>query len=292
MNLTSTPKKKNKETVNQQLNKLFSKWKEKRHYDDSVFVSDGLVYKNAPWKMEKEEELAGTKTDVEIDKLWKESPLRIVFLLKDTPDTWGDDIRQWMILDTKESAQCRNLSGGRVGRTGFLPNIAKILFGIRYIKELKYDNFEDFKKKYTERIVKSWSKLPFAFVETKKIAGNPNVSIKEIQEFLKNDGEFLMQELDYLQPNVIICTCDPQFDFITTKYLANEVIDESDKKVYKYPYDPYFECCLWYYHERNTAVVKSYHPTNRGKIQWTIFERVVSPFRKLLKEKPQFFEKL
>ncbi len=279
-------------TINQQLNILFNNWKNARHYDDSKFVSDGLVYKKAPWKMEKEEEIAGTKSDTEIDMLWKESPLRIVFLLKDTPDTWGDDIRQWMILDTEESAQARNLSGGRIGRTGFLPNIAKMLFGIRYIKELKYKDFTDFEMKYKERIVKAWNELPFAFVETKKIAGKPQVSINEIQEFLENDGEFLEQELDCLQPNVIICTCDPQFDFITTKYLANEMIDENDKIVYKYPCDPYFDCCLWYYRERNIVVVKSYHPTNRGKRQWTIFERVVSPFRKLLGDNPQFFEKM
>lgn len=279
-------------TINQQLNTLFDDWKKMRGYDESKFVSDGLVYKKAPQKMEKEEDIVGTTSDIEIDKLWNESPLKIAFLLKDTPDSCGDDIRQWMILDTKVSEQSRNLSGGRVGRTGFLPNIAKMLFGIRYIKELEYDNFEEFKTKYKERMVKAWNELPFAFVETKKIAGKPHVSIREIKEFLKNDGGFLMQELDYLQPNVIICTCYPQFDFITTKYLANEKIEESDKIEYKYPCDPYFDCCLWYYCERNIAVVKSYHPTNQGKSQWTIFERIISPFRKLLKENPQFFEKM
>ncbi|MBR4116087.1 MAG: hypothetical protein IKK40_08755, partial [Bacteroidales bacterium] len=249
------------ETINQQLNKLFNDWKKERQYDDSVFVSDGLVYKNAPWKMEKEEDLAGTKTDAEIDKLWNESPLRIAFLLKDTPDTWSDDIRQWMILDTKESAQCRNLSGGRVGRAGLLPNIARILFGIHNIKSLehkdivnsneKYKDFVDFKKRQGNMIVKSWNSLPFAFVESKKIAGKPNVPLTEIKEFLKKDGRFIIQELDYLQPNIIICTCDPQFDFITTKYLANETIKEKDKIVYKYSIAPYFECCLWYYREKN-----------------------------------------
>ena len=35
-------------TINQQLNALFEKWKEERHYSGNVFVSDGLVYKNAP----------------------------------------------------------------------------------------------------------------------------------------------------------------------------------------------------------------------------------------------------
>lgn len=279
-------------TINQQLNMLFNNWKKACDYDDTKFVSDGLVYKKAPWKMEKEQDIAGTNVDIEIDNLWKESPLKIAFLLKDTPDTWGDDIRQWMILDTKESAQARNLSGGRVGRTGFLPNIAKMLFGIRYIKELECENFTDFKTKYKERIVKAWNELPFALVETKKIAGKPKVSKEEIQDFLDNDGEFLMQELDYLQPNVIICTCDPQFDFITTKYLANEIIEESDKKVYKYPCSPHFDCCLWYYHEKNIVVVNSYHPTNRGKSQWTIFERVISPFRKLLADNPEFFKKM
>ena len=47
-------KRKNMETINQKLNKLFKNWKEARHYDESVFVSDGLVYKKAPWKMEQD----------------------------------------------------------------------------------------------------------------------------------------------------------------------------------------------------------------------------------------------
>lgn len=279
-------------TINQQLNALFEKWKKKRNYSENVFVSDGLVYKNAPWKMKEEEDISGTEADMEVEQLWNDSPLRIAFLLKDTPDSKDDDsgcddVRQWMILDTPESEQSRNLAGGRVGRTGFLPNIARILYGLRYIKQLEYTDFEDFKSKYKSQIVEAWNTLPFAFVETKKIAGKKKVDVKIINDFLETDGYLLKEELDILQPNIIICTCaEPQFKFVTEEYLGSEEISEEDKILYRYPDAESVECCLWYYRKKGVVVIKSYHPTYRGKIPWTIFERVISPMRALLKKYP------
>ena len=279
-------------TINQQLNALFEKWKKERHYGENVFVSDGLVYKNAPWDMKEEEDIAGTEADMEVEQLWNDSPLRIAFLLKDTPDSKDDDsgcddVRQWMILDTPESEQSRNLTGGRVGRTGFLPNIARILYGLRYIKQLEYTDFEDFKSKYKSQIVEAWNTLPFAFVETKKIAGKKKVDVKIINDFLETDGYLLKDELDILQPNIIICTCaEPQFKFVTEEYLGSEEISEEDKILYRYPQAESVECCLWYYRKKGVVVIKSYHPTYRGKIPWTIFERVISPMRALLKKYP------
>ena len=278
-------------TINQQLDELFKRWKKERNYSDNVFVSDGLVYKKALRKIKWEEEIAGSEEDINVEKLWNTSPLRIAFLLKDTNDRGRDDVRKWMVLDTPESKQSRNLTGGRIGKTGFLPNIARILYGLRYIKQLKYADFEDFKSKYKSQIVDAWNELPFAFVESKKVAGKKSVTVKEIMNFLKSDGDLLKEELNYLKPNVIVCTCDDaQFEFITQNYLAGEFIEECDKIEYVYDDAEFVDCCLWYYQRRNLAVVKSYHPTNRGKIQWTIFERVISPFRKLLERHPEFFE--
>jgi len=277
------------ETINQQLNVLFEKWKDERKYDSAFFVSDGLVYKyNAAWALENESDtIVGSIADVFVDELWKASPLRVAFLLKDTPDHWSDDIRQWLLLETPDGEHSRALSGGRVGKTGLLPNMARILYGLRYIKQLKYADFEDFKCKYKNQIVEAWNTLPFAFVETKKIAGKPSVSETEIKQYIDTDGHLLKEELDILQPNVIICTCaDPQFKFITEEYLANEDINEEDKIMYRYPDAEFVECCLWYYRKKGVIVIKSYHPTYRGKIPWTIFERVISPMRALLKKYP------
>lgn len=276
-------------TINQQLNALFEKWKDERKYDSAFFVSDGLVYKyNKKWAIEKESDsVVGSVADVFIDELWKFSSLRIAFLLKDTPDHWNDDIRQWLLLDTNNGEHTRTLSGGKVSKTGFLPNIARILFGLAGIKELKYADFDDFKRKFNEQIIETWNTLPFAFVETKKIAGNPSVSIGEIKKYLRTDGYLLKEELDILQPNIIICTCaEPQFKFVTEKYLGSEEISEEDKILYRYPQAESVECCLWYYRKKGVVVIKSYHPTYRGKIPWTIFERVISPMRALLKKYP------
>ena len=187
-------------TINQQLNDLFEKWKDERKYNPAFFVSDGLVYKyNKKWAIEKESDtIVGSIADVFIDELWKSSPLRVTFLLKDTPDHWNDDIRQWLLLNTEDGEHTRALSGGKVGKTGFIPNIARILFGLDSIKELKYADFDDFKQKFKEQIIETWNTLPFAFIETKKIAGNPSVSEGEIKKYLKTDGYLLKEELDIL----------------------------------------------------------------------------------------------
>ena len=212
------------DTINQQLDELFKEWKDS--YNDhpeqlELFATDGLVYKyKKKWEFKKEAPtLAGSDVDIFVEDEWNKSPLKVVFLLKDKSDESGGDVRQWFLYGNEDGECSRNLSGRNVGKTGFLPNMARMLYGIKKIKELEYKNFDEFKKKYKKEIIKEWNTLPFAFVETKKIAGKPQVSDKEIQSYLDNDGEFLKEELDYLQPNVIICTCDPQFDFITRNIL-------------------------------------------------------------------------
>ena len=80
-------------------------------------------------------------------------------------------------------------------------------------------------------------------------------------------------------------------NIINDDYLPFEEINEDDKILYRYPKAESVECCLWYYRKKGIIVIKSYHPTYRGKIPWTIFERVVSPMRALLKKHPEFFEK-
>lgn len=48
------------------------------------------------------------------------------------------------------------------------------------------------------------------------------------------------------------------------------------------------DCCLYYYPIEKVVVIKSYHPTNLGKKggKRTIYERVMRPFHKLMKDYP------
>ena len=257
-----------------QLNQLFQEWMEGLTKEEkNLFCKDGLMLK-------------AYKTEKSIDTLWDESQRKVMFVLKDknTPD--GDDTRLWLV-DGKNGEKTRNLCGGNIGRTGFMPNIARILFGILYWEQLEYKNFEEFMQKYEKKIIETFNTMPFAFVEAKKLAGYSSVKQQELQKAIDKDGDFLMREIEILNPNIIVC-CDAedtQFDYIA-KRLEDQEMDK-DRIItinYKYPRAPHFNCHLRYYPTLNKAVIKSYHPTRRGKgkADWVIYEKVISPFRQLL----------
>ena len=269
---------------NKLLDTLFNCWLDELDEESkNKFCLDGLMYK-----------YGHPKTDV--DKQWEMTKRRVMFLLKDNPDGEKQDIRNWLI-DEKNGENVRNLSGGQVGKTGFLPNIARMLYG--FLKtDINSDNFPNFE---TVSVAKNevkdvFNTAPFAFVESKKNAGKSTVSSKEINAALKRDEKFLKKEIDILRPNIIVC-CDADdevFKFVTERYFLNakpEKIEyrfgiwNGEKEVIEKGMKP---CCLWYYPEHNVVVVKSYHPTRLGKDDWMIYERVISPFRKFLREHPNF----
>ena len=247
-----------------QLNELFQEWMHDLSGEDrNLFCKDGLMLK-------------AYKTEKSIDTLWDESPRRVMFILKDknTPD--GDDTRLWPV-DGKHGIEIRELCGGNIGQTGFFPNIARILYGLT-VQTIGYSQLE------MQKVKDNWNALPFAFVEAKKLAGYSSVKSSDIENALKKDGEFLMREIDILNPNILVCcdADDTQFNYITQQYDSVEK-GEIISIEYKYPIKPCFTCCLRYYPTINKVVIKSYHPTRIGKAgDWIIYEKVVSPFRQLL----------
>ena len=48
----------------------------------------------------------------------------------DNPDGWATDLRIWLIGDGENYNHNRALCGGKVGKTGFLPNIARMFYGL------------------------------------------------------------------------------------------------------------------------------------------------------------------
>ena len=244
-----------------QLNELFAEWMEcLDDTDKPLFCKDGLMLK-------------AYQTEKSIDKLWDESPRRVMFVLKDknTPD--GDDTRLWL-TDGKRGKMNRELNGGEVTKTGFLPNIARILYGL-VVETKGYDQLD------MEKVVEVWNTVPFAFVEAKKLAGYSTVDKPQIEQALEKEGHFLLREIEILNPNIIVC-CDAedtQFDFITSEF---EKIEKGESIEYKYPEKPHFICGLRYYPTLNKVVIRSFHPTRIGKAgDWAIYEKVISPFRQI-----------
>ena len=254
---------------NNLLDELFSRWMlGLSEEQQSLFCKDGLMVK-------------ADQPSEFVDEKWETSQRRVMFLLKDknTPD--GDDTRLWLI-DQKNGEHNRRLSGGNVGKTGFLPNIARLFYGLLNTNASHRVTFDEVKKTKKEEVKRIWNVEPFAFIETKKLAGYSSVSHKEMQMALERDEAFLKEEIDILQPNIIVCcdADDSQFDFITQRYFAGI---ETEKIGYTYPDAKMKPCCLWFYPTKKVAVIKSYHPSRLGKADWMIFERVISPFHELVK---------
>lgn len=253
---------------NKQLDEqLFNRWIEVA--DKGKFCKDGLMLKY------------GYPPEF-VDEQWEKVSRRVLFLVKDNPDGWGHDTRRWLI-DGAEAEHCRNLKDGRVGRSGFIPNIAKILYGLLNVAKDNPVANSQVEQEF-DKVRECFNTIPFAFVEAKKIAGKKSVSRTAMKEAIEQDKAFLKEELDILRPNIIVCcdAGDTQFKYITQYYL-------SDRKPIKHEAlygKESFSCCLWYYPSETPkdriAVVKSYHPTTRGKAKWAIYERVISPFRWLL----------
>jgi len=238
---------------------------------DSLFEcwNDGLD-KVSRMKFCKDGIMLKADQTIDVDELWETSSRRIMFLLKDCPDGWGYDTRT-MLIDEKNGEANRNL------KNTFTKKLAKILYGL-------YENKGEINDRYVnehiDKVKETWNSIPFAFIETKKLAGDKDVSSAEMTYALKKDKLFLAKEIDILRPTIIVCFDGENniFNYVTQEYFMG--VEPSYKNQYKYP-DAKFNCCIYYYEQNNTVVINSFHPSYVEE-EWVFLERVLSPFRSLL----------
>lgn len=256
---------------NDLLSELFKQWIENYNEEDRErFCQDGLMLKN--------------DSSLNVDFLWEHSPRRVVFMLKDCPDGTGYDTREILTdkFGTEKGHKNRNL------KVKFLRNLAKLLYGLIEMSPLNVDEFNDkYVNKRIPEVVKCWNTKPFAFIESKKLAGGKTVSEKTILDSLDHDEFFLKKELDILRPNIIVCcnaTGDSIFNFVTQKYfygidaikIGGEYILDDGRIVAD------MRTCLWYFPSNNVVVIKAFHPSVAAN--WKVLEKVLSPFRSFIRD--------
>ena len=262
---------------NSELDELFKEWIASYPQEANAtdrFCKDGLVLKN------------GGSND--INRAWADAERRIMFLLKDCPDGWGYDVRE-LLTKGPNAEKVRELksprSSGR-GGTGFYKNMGLILHGLCSLTEenrgeINYGN--QAKPGNKKALIDTFNNVPFAIVESKKLAGGPTCPADILNAALETDGKFLAKEIDILEPNIIVC-CDAQgtiFDTVVRCCFNGNVPDNEHRWVYRHP-DSDFECKLYYYESRGILLFNSFHLTRRGKEAWEIYEAVISPFRQFL----------
>lgn len=257
---------------NQLLSNLFLDWiKSYPAEKQYLFCRDGIMLKNDP--------------AINVNLLWEKSQRKVAFLLKDCPDGWGYDTRK-MLLDEYGEEQGRKNRELKV--PSFLQNLAKLLYGLLEMSPKNVDT--PFNNQYVDKrmdeVIDYWNTKPFAFIESKKLAGTKTVKESEIIEALDKDELFLIKELDILSPNIIVCcngTGDSIFNFVTQKYFMGKMPQKIggdyivNGKVIKN-----MQTCLWYYPDDNVVVIKAFHPS--GAKPWEVQEKVLSPFRTFIRE--------
>lgn len=240
-------------TTNQQLDKLFSFWKNESPTDN--FVKDGIM-------------LLPNKTDEEIDLLWKSSPIRIAYLLKDNNQqggTWDDDARAWLIHE-KSGAETREL------KKMFWRRLAELHYGLSNSSKEHLLWGEEVKNKF-DRVKEFFSTTPFAFVECKKQPGKNTIKDVELNANIEKYRWFLEMELRTIDANILVCMGHPQYDFVRQMYakydIINIVVNKNNNVAHLYyipakrtvvllaehpsvprgGYVSYYECIYWAYSE-------------------------------------------
>ncbi len=268
-------KKQLNEGYNADLNKLFDEWinsyeTDKRH----LFCQDGLVIKH-------KDESSG----YDINKEWHDAERKIMFIVKDCPDGWGYDTRRLLVGYEDNEMSQKNALKTRMLKSAHFKNIARILYGLRYMTESNKGEELSNQLKNDASITQAFNDIPFAYIEAKKLAGDKSCPSAKLRKVLEHDGAFLSKEIEILRPNIIVC-CDSKgdiFNNVVKTHFQNRIPCED--AIWDYVYELEngekcdFGCKLYYYKEEGVLLFQSYHPTPFGTDGWKIYEKVLSPFR-------------
>lgn len=242
----------NSNVIDEKLENLFDEWKDRmKKNGDMNFTKDGILRKKGI-------------PDTKAIETWMASSKRILFLLKDQNQEggkWDEDIRDWLTINENTS---------NLGST-FLKNIAYILWGLSKADE-NNDWWYNEVTMHFDEVKEYFNTQPFALVECKKQPGDGQLNDDVLKQHLSDYGDLLKQEIDILNPNIIVCTNQHIYDFILKKYPKEEL-----------------ECIDGYNSIRfhpltGTIVLCSYHPS-----AWNVdvYEGVMWHYRAFLKKHHQ-----
>lgn len=261
---------------NGNLNELFNEWI--ASYPEEVKAKDRFCQDGLPIKCK--EEASG----YDINDEWEKSERRIMFLLKDCPDGWGYDTRSLLVGYEDNEQSLINAENTRNLKGSFFKNIAFLLHGLYNYPTDNYYNFQEIHDNFNElkaEFIETFNNVPFAYIESKKLAGDKSCPSEVLEAALKKDHDFLSKEIEILKPNIIIC-CDGEgnlFNSIAENFFQDAPDDKWDGNYAGDGRKGDFNCRLYYYKKEGIVLIDSFHPTSLGKEGWKIYEKVMSPFR-------------
>lgn len=234
---------------------LFAKWYEKSRSKNErldsdnhvAFVSDGLLAKPGV-------------SDIELDELWKSSPIRIAFMIKDqnqgkgTP--WIEDLREWCIVNSEYDTTPKKIQikekNWALGRKT-LRNIANVCWGV---VEALHGNFPSSSAAVSStnfhNVLSNFHRMPIALCECKKQPGGANITDGKLKYYILLYRELLCEQLDILNANCYICSHWLIYNFVK-EYLLEKfpgssfLYSDEDVSI----------------HDSGAVLLKGYHPTAR-----------------------------
>lgn len=237
------------ESINNQLNTLFDEWKESLiqeygNQQEVFFTRDGLMYNN-------------NMSIEDTDLAWKESDKRIMFILKDQPSVESDDdARLWIRTTVMDNVKGqKQKEANRTLKTKFLRIITRLFWGLYNSNKEWLCWFDEAK---TEDIISLVNNVPFAFVESKKLQGKPEIKDKELSEHLSKFGAFLQREIDILNPNFIVCMGQPIYDFVLKFFKEKGCVTKVYRNLHVYEAEKENE---------KVTILYSGHPSSRSSEQ-------------------------
>jgi len=255
------------ENYNKKLDVLFENWEKKsieNGYDR--FCRDGLMCKGEIY-----DEKWDLRSQGNENELWYNAPKRVLFLCKD-PNIGAD----YPVEDFRER-NCHKK--GENIKVLFYKNMAYWLYGL-----LNVDNngiAPKFETLTDEIITDFFDKTPFAYVNCKKEAGVEKVSNTDLQNHIDLYKDFIKQEIEILNPDIIVCGGGSSIikNFVKEIYTDIEKINDSNNWIY-------------YSKKNNKVVIDSYHPSYwqiEGGSK-TIYEDMMSKYKEFIDKYPHFLK--
>jgi hypothetical protein len=241
---------------NEQLDNLFEDWKATSEKNGHTgFCADGLVYRGEANPYD-----GGVcRGEGNEDKLWAEARPRILFLLKDTHDNPGGDIREFY-------------PGWDRKIIPHYENIAYWYYGL--VKGADTPSF--FHIDFWEEAFPVFNNGGVAIVNCKKQSGGTSISGNVLHEHIKSYAGFIKREIEILDPDIIVCGGGSSL----IKNFVKENIHPDLEQINNW---------IHYDRKKNKVVIDSYHPSHRYSPE-EVYSDMMSAYKEFLGKCPGFRE--
>lgn len=242
--------------------KILDAWNEfSQNNGEGEIEYDGVAYKGGIHTFPGENgKVYNERKPGDEENIWNNSEKRILFVLKELNDPGNPyDSRVAVVYDPDN---------------GIVPsdkNIKNMIYATKGILESSADNAAPLNENEDmDTLMKIWDKAAVAKINVKKQPGGAVADTSVIAEHMNTYKEFLKQQLQLLDANIIVC-CDNKSGILSTiKELvypnAVQVTDE-----------------VWYDKSSNAMLIESYH-TNPHRSYQFFYDRVINNYVDALKK--------